>query len=180
MHLCRRLETSRLGLGWGVRTGFDFVQRLRGRPPYPWRLGLIPHGLKTPSKKLNLQPGELVRVKSYTEILKTLNQDGHNRGMWFDPEMVPYCGGTYRVLDRVVRVVNEKTGRIQVMKNDCIILENVVCKACYIKKQRFCPRGIYPFWREIWLERVSPVQASNPVNIATGETVLQSSCRSLV
>jgi hypothetical protein len=34
------------------------------------------------------------------------------------------------------------------------VLDEVVCRACYSKHRRFCPRSIYSFWREIWLERV--------------------------
>ena len=52
-------------------------------------------------------------------------------------------------------MLNEKTGKLQILKNDCIILEDVVCKACYVKTQKFCSRSIYPFWREIWLERAA-------------------------
>ena len=33
----------------------------------------------------------------------------------------------------------------------CIILQDVICTSDY---HRLCPRGIYPYWREIWLERV--------------------------
>jgi hypothetical protein len=36
------------------------------------------------------------------------------------------------------------------LRNPCIVLEGVVCTADY---HRLCPRGIYPYWREIWLER---------------------------
>jgi hypothetical protein len=67
--------------------------------------------------------------------------------------MVPYCGGTFRVLDRISRIINEKTGVMQRMKNECIVLDEVVCRACYAEHRRFCPREIYPYWREIWLER---------------------------
>jgi hypothetical protein len=73
--------------------------------------------------------------------------------MSFDAEMVPYCGGTYRVLARVGRIINEKTGAMRLMKNECIMLDGVVCTACYAEHRRFCPRGIYAYWREIWLER---------------------------
>jgi hypothetical protein len=38
------------------------------------------------------------------------------------PKMVPYCGGNYRVLKRVCRIIDEKTGKIQNMKNPCITL----------------------------------------------------------
>ena len=80
---------------FGVRTlvllAYDAVQRLTGGTPYPWRTGTVPPGERTPSLTLNLQPGEWVRVKSYEEILRTINEEGNNRGMSFDAEMVPYC-----------------------------------------------------------------------------------------
>ncbi len=39
-------------------------------------------------------------------------------------------------------------------KTDAIILKDAVCEARYAICRRFCPRAIYPYWREIWLERV--------------------------
>src|SRR5262249_11303467 len=123
----------------------------------------VGRGQRTPSVTLNLQPGELVRVKSYGDILSTINEEGNNRGMSFDAEMVPFCGKTYRVLDRISRIINEKTGVMQQMKNECIILEDRVCLACYGEHRRFCPRGIFPYWREIWLERVHPTRTSAQV-----------------
>lgn len=170
LFLYRKLEVSRTGIGWFLRTAYDSMRPASG-DVYPWRIGAIPDGVKTPSRQLNLRPGELVRVKSYREILQTLNESNTNRGMWFDPEMVRYCGGTFRVLDRVERILDERSGQIQILKNDCIILENVVCTSCYIKKQKFCPRGIYSFWREIWLERVNS-EVNQPVE-ATGRKALQ-------
>jgi hypothetical protein len=151
-----KLVSSGLGVGSGLRWIYDSLQRALGGTPYPWRAGKVTPGLKTPSTVLNLQPGELVQVRSYEEILQTITAEGHNRGMVFDAEMVPYCGGTYRVLDRVHTIINEKTGKMQHLKNDCVILEEVVCLACYAKYRKFCPRSIYPFWREIWLSRLQP------------------------
>ena len=40
--------------------------------------------------------------------------------------------------------------------NDCIILEDVVCRGRYNAGLSFCPRANYPYWRELWLERVNP------------------------
>ncbi len=74
--------------------------------------------------------------------------------MGWDAEFVPYCGGTYKVLRRVNKMIEEKHGRMVEMKNPCIILQDVVCKARYSDCRMFCPRQIYPYWREIWLERV--------------------------
>ena len=99
--------------------------------------------------------GDLVRVKRHEEILETITQDNMNRGMFWDAELVPYCGKTYRVLKRVTHIIDEKTGRMLEMKNPCIILDSVVCQARYSACRMFCPRSIYPYWREIWLERVA-------------------------
>jgi hypothetical protein len=106
---------------------------------------------RTPTMELNLQPGELVRIKSKEEILATLNGDLLNRGMGFDEEMSRYCGQTARVQSRVSRCIDEKTGRMLRMKNPCIVLENNVCAGVYNVS---CPREFVPFWREIWLKRV--------------------------
>jgi hypothetical protein len=106
---------------------------------------------RTPLEVLNLQPGELVQVRSREEIIATLDQNKRNRGLLFDGEMLPFCGGIYRVLRRVHHIVDERTGKMVDMKNPCIVLEGVFCKSDY---NRFCPRAIYCYWRENWLRRV--------------------------
>jgi hypothetical protein len=151
-------NTINLGIGVGaiLRWFYDRFQALRGGVPYPRHRGKIPEGQPTPAVTLNLRPGELVRIKSYREILETLNTTNKNKGLYFDAEMVPFCGGTYRVRTRVGRILNEKTGKMTVMKNERIILSEVFCLACYSEERYFCPRSIYSFWSETWLERVAP------------------------
>jgi hypothetical protein len=107
---------------------------------------------------LGLQPGELVRVKSKEEIARTLNAQGRNKGLWFDREMLPYCGGTFRVRSRVSRFINDRDGKMIVLKNEAVTLEGVVCSGELSLRRWFCPRAIYPYWRECWLERVAPSQ----------------------
>jgi len=106
---------------------------------------------KTPTGHTDLQPGELVRIKSQAEIEATLSKDGLNRGLGFEEEMARHCGREARVLRRVDRCIQESTGRMLEMKNPCIVLEGVICEGTYTV---MCPRSIYAFWREIWLERV--------------------------
>jgi hypothetical protein len=118
---------------------------------YPFLAGVLDKG-QTPSDKLDLQPGDLVRIKSKEAIVRTLDHTNHNRGLSFDAEMVKFCGRLARVRARVRRVIDEESGRMIHIKSDCIILEGVTCTADY---HRLCPRGIYPFWREIWLEKVT-------------------------
>jgi hypothetical protein len=142
----------RLGRGFRLKVNaYNAVARLFGEPawPYTW----APPRERTPSEMLNLQPGELVAVKSHEEILATLSRN-RNRGIGFAAEMVRYCGGVYRVRARVEKILDEKTGRMMQLKNDCIILEDVICRSECSSGRLFCPRSIFPFWREIWLRRV--------------------------
>ena len=143
-----------IGLGRPLRWFYDLFQRVRQGIPYPRHYGKISADMPTPGGQLDLREGELVRVKRYEEILATCNVRNQNRGLLFDAEMVPYCGKTYRVHKRVTKIVNEKDGKLLHMKNPCIILENVFCRAWYSSCRMFCPRQIYAYWREIWLERV--------------------------
>jgi hypothetical protein len=106
---------------------------------------------RTPTAQLDLQPGELVRVRSREEIMATLDTNLLNRGMGFDAEMSRFCGRTARVKARATRCVDERSGRMLTMKNPCIILEDIVCEGAFTAN---CPRQYVCWWREIWLERV--------------------------
>jgi hypothetical protein len=163
------LVNAGIGAGRALRWLYDLFQRLRGGVPYPRKHGRIPAGTKTPHAELNLQPGEWIRVKSYDEILATLDENNKNRGLYFDAEMVPYCGRSFRVLKRVKRILDEKTGKMMDFKNPCIILEGVVCQSRYSECRLFCPRSIYSYWREIWLERPSESDP-NVLSRSTGKS----------
>ncbi|PYJ87313.1 MAG: hypothetical protein DME22_02100 [Verrucomicrobia bacterium] len=151
---CYNLIQAGIGLGPILRWLYDRFQALWGGLPYPRKQGCIPVGQRTPTATLNLQPGELVRVRPHEEILATLDKENKNRGLYFDAEAVPYCGGTYRILKRVNRIIDEKTGKLVTMKTGSLILDGVWCQARYSDRRLFCPRSIYTYWREIWLERV--------------------------
>jgi hypothetical protein len=125
------------------------------------KLGLVPDvplpGSRTgPGREpaLDLQPGELVEVKSREEIALTLSPGGKHRGLWFDREMLPLCGRTFRVRRRIQRIIDERDGRMIEMKNDCVTLEGGVCSGERSLARWFCPRAIFPYWRECWLRRV--------------------------
>ena len=147
----------RLGVGYRFLVGsYNFVQRLRRQPAYPDLAGLLPEKSPTPTGILDLQPGELVRVKSHDEIRLTISANGMNRGMRFDTEMVKYCGRTFRVQSRISRILNEKTGEMMTMKSPCIVLQDVFCRAECTPMRLGCPREVNTYWREIWLRRVRP------------------------
>jgi hypothetical protein len=149
------LSQAGIGVGRPMRWLYDKCNPLWGGTRFPRKPGLVPAGKPTPSVNLNLQPGELVRVKSHQQILQTVDTTNRNRGMYWDAELVPYCGGTFRVLNRVTKLIGERTRKMQEMKTPCIILDSVVCQARYSSCRMFCPKRMYPYWREIWLERVA-------------------------
>jgi len=149
------LSQAGIGLGKPMRWLYGKIRFLWGGPIWPRKPGVIPPGSPTPTVSLNLQPGELARVKSHEEILKTVTTEFVNRGMHWDAELVPYCGGTYRVLKRLTKMIDEKTGKMLEMKTPCIVLDSVVCQARYSACRMMCPKAMYPYWREIWLERVA-------------------------
>lgn len=149
--LGRRFESSYTFL----RRFYNGVQALTGGMASPSRNGTLPNDRPWPLTPLNLQPGELVRVKSHDEILATLKSSNFHKGLYFDVEMVPYCGGTYRVKSRVDRFLDEKTGVMRALKTPALILENVWCTGQYSKCRMYCPRALHSWWREEWLERVA-------------------------
>jgi hypothetical protein len=148
------LSQAGIGVGPAMRWFYNVACPLWRGSKWPRKTGTIPEGQPTPGATLNLQPGELVRVKSHEEILRTLNTSSKNRGLQWDAELVPYCGKTYRVANRVHNVIDEKTGKMVRMKSPSILLDSVICQARYSPCRMFCPRSTYAYWREIWLERV--------------------------
>lgn len=132
---------------------YDAVQRLVGGKPFPIIEGKLK---KTPSQSLGLKPGDVVRVKSLDEIVATLDVRNRNRGMAFDKEQAVVCGERHVVQARVEQIIDEASGRMVRLPNDCLILKGVACEAVYSEKRIACPRAIYSYWRECWLERAEP------------------------
>jgi hypothetical protein len=128
------------------------VGKRAGRLSEPPLRGAGPKSTRT--ETLDLEPGEWVRIKSADEIQATLNDKGKNRGLWFDREMLRLCGQVFRVSHRVDRLIDERTGEMIELSSDCIALEGSTCSGEYSLGRWFCPRAIYPYWREGWLERV--------------------------
>jgi hypothetical protein len=167
------LVGGRYGLGTPLIALYDGFQKLIDGTPYPERRGKVPKGAKTPSRRLDLKPGELVRVRALPEILETVDEALRNRGMGWHAEMVRMTGRTFRVAARLEHIINEKTGKMIHLKNDVVILEGGICFAQYINNcRRFCPRAVYHYFREIWLERVpEPVGASaEPERVASSRS----------
>jgi hypothetical protein len=149
-------------LGRPARWFYDRVQSLWGGVPFPRRCGELASGKDAPVADLQLKPGDIVRIRSFKEILTTIDKQNQNRGMGFDAEMVPFCGKVFRVRTRVEKFVDERTGYVRRMKTPAVILEGVYCQSRYSENRVFCPRRIFAWWREVWLEKVPQDQRRNP------------------
>jgi hypothetical protein len=160
-YACGTLARRRT-LGRPARWLYDQLQSLWGGVPFPRRGGHLDSGKDAPLVNLGLQPGDVVRVRPYQDILQTIDGKNQNRGMGFDAEMVPYCGKLFRVQTRVEKFVDERNGYIRRMKTPAVILDGVYCQSRYSEGRLFCPRAIYAWWREAWLEKVTPGNNSGP------------------
>ena len=129
---------------------FNALQSRRGGLCYP----VQPAGSndKTPPAP-SLQQGQWVRVRSSTQIARTLDKNSKNRGLWFDRDMLKHCGSMRRVRGRVHKIIDIRTGTMIPMKTACIVLEDVHYSGEF---QGFGEQHDYLYWREAWLEQVDP------------------------
>jgi hypothetical protein len=116
--------------------------------------GAIGKDEPTPVQRLDLKPGERVRVKSKDAVMQTIDVRGRNRGLYFDVEMSRHCGTVTTVQRSVTQIIDEATGAMRYMKTACIVLDGAVCDSDYSSRRLLCPRAISSYWREIWLERL--------------------------
>ena len=128
---------------------YNKVAHVTGRQS--WRFVAGPGTYNGTRSDLNLQPGDLVRVKSLERIRETLDADGKHQHLLFAPSMTEFCGSEMRVQKRVERIVLEGSPRQRAIK-DTVLLDGATCDGlCH----RLCPRQSLLFWRECWLERVN-------------------------
>jgi hypothetical protein len=103
---------------------------------------------------LTLRPGDLVEVKSPGEILKTLDNNGALERLPFMPEMVDFCGKTFRVSKRVVKTCyyGTSSGMRKFPAEDVFLLEGSRCSGV---AHDGCQKACTVFWREAWLQKAS-------------------------
>jgi len=123
----------------------------------PIRVGAL---RRTPVGSLNLQPGELVRIKPEGEIVQTLDAQARNRGLSCDRGMRTYCGGEFRVVGRLDKMISESSGEMRKV-DGTVILEGLHCM-CWWNHVGGCSRQDYMYWREAWLERTNEAAGGTP------------------
>jgi hypothetical protein len=142
---------------------FNSIQRARGGAGYP-HMPVSDRQGRTPNRPLGLERGDEVAIRSKQDISGTL-VDGRNRGLWFDTDMIRFCGRRDIVRTRVERVIHEATGKMVRMKTPCVVLENAIATGEFL---RLCPQHEYIFWRETWLDRVNADSMAGPDNERRG------------
>lgn len=100
---------------------------------------------------LQLQPGELVEVKSVDEIRETLDDEDRYKGLLFMSEMWKFAGQRFVVLKPMTNIISEATGALHTgIKNTVLLAES----NCDGSAHGDCSAACYHMWREIWLRRV--------------------------
>ncbi|MGE5245483.1 MAG: hypothetical protein ACM3SQ_14760 [Betaproteobacteria bacterium] len=113
--------------------------------------------LRPDGVRLGLQRGDWVEVRSEDEIRETLDSTGRSRGLGFMPSMFAYCGKRLRVYKRVETIVLEGTGETRRLR-DTVLLEGAICDG----EGFVCDRSCFYFWKETWLKRAVPDEATVP------------------
>jgi hypothetical protein len=132
---------------------FNTIQRRRGGAAFPTK---PPFGAEKLPVVEPLQPGDWVRVKLPHEIARTLDKNSKNRGLWFDDDMLKYCGKRLQVRGRITKIIDVGSLGMIPMKTPCIALEDAHYSGEF---QGFGEQHDYLYWREAWLEREAPSAA---------------------
>lgn len=116
----------------------------------------------TPSASLGLQAGEWIEVQPMTTIVETLNTKGHNRGLYFSPDMRLLCGTRQRVERKLDKIIVDGTGEMKPMSNT-VYLQGSHCGCSHVALGG-CSRNEYSYWREMWLQRTDTFKQDAPGN----------------
>ena len=128
----------------------------------------------TAAQKVNggrLTRGQLVEVRSASEIAATLDGDGRLDGVPFMPEMAIHCGRSFRVYRRADITCVEGHGLRRM--NAAVFLEDVRCDG---SAHDGCQRHCLIFWKEAWLKPVGIFNAPSIVaeqsNLAAADALV--------
>jgi hypothetical protein len=105
------------------------------------------------AEPLEVEAGDLVRVRSAGEIQAMLDGSGSYQGCGFGSGMYRHCGQEFRVARVVTRFFDEARFRMLRARN-LVILEGVHCDGSSIPDTTGCDRMCFYFWRTEWLEKV--------------------------
>ena len=103
---------------------------------------------KCRKRSSGLRRGQMVRIRSQAEILATLDADGKLEGLPFQPEMLKFCGGAFRVFRRAEKVFLDHHYYVARLKNT-VLLQDLRCDGT---AHGGCQMGCKLLWKEAWLK----------------------------
>jgi len=101
---------------------------------------------------LNLQAGDVVRVRTKEEIKQTLDEKSQFEGVEFMETMWEFCGQTQKVLKRVEKILDPYQNRLRKCRS-MVILEGLFCHGDPLHALE-CDRTCLYYWKEAWLEKL--------------------------
>lgn len=114
---------------------------------------------KQNSKELKNHPvptfkaGDVVKIRSKEQILKTLDKDKKLDGCFFMNEMWQYCGTKHKVFKIVEHFFDETNFKLYKARK-IILLEGLHCSGELPYLEHRCDRSCLYFWKEDWLEKI--------------------------
>jgi hypothetical protein len=126
--------------------------------------------------KLSLRPGEWVRVKPFSEIAATLDENGCLEALPFMPEMLPHCGKHFRVFRRIDKIHDYYTpgGAGLRRLHDAVTLDELRCSG---EAHGGCQAACQLIWKEAWLEPVNGPGADAPPSTIRASRLEELTCR---
>src|SRR5687768_11261726 len=118
----------------------NFAVKLPPRMPKPF-----------PSLPFSYRPGDVVIVRSATEILETLDAQGTKAGLPFMPEMIQHIGKQFVVSRKVEKTCVDASpeGMREFNDNDVVFLNELRCDGA---AHGGCGRACMLFWKSAWLQ----------------------------
>ncbi len=126
---------------------FDTVQCLRGGVYFPHMTLPIKDNSVTQVPKMSLAADQRVMIQSRAHIAQTLI-NSRTKGLWYDRDMIRFCGNPGVVYKPVDKIIHEGTGKMLQFKAPCWILRDITATGEF---QRFNPQLEYTYWKEAWL-----------------------------
>jgi hypothetical protein len=129
-----------------------------------WRHIVSAYGLDKMALLENLhiskwRRGNLVQIRPFEEIKKTLDDTGQLDGLPFMPEMLQYCGKRFKISNRTNYIcVDEDQMR---GLEDTFILQGMYCDGAF---HDGCQKSCTIFWKKAWLKPVSLHSGSSDLN----------------
>jgi hypothetical protein len=110
-----------------------------------------------------LSHGDLVEVRAPDEILQSLDAEGASDNLPFMPEMLQFCGQTFRVASRALTICFSGPGTVRGFPaDDVVTLQDVRCTGA---AHDGCQKACIIFWREAWLRKVDNSETQSQIDL---------------